>query len=132
MPRAALEPILPQSAKKFGAEAGRFRFPRTSKMPGANCSIFGCTTSRYRKGISVFKVPIGDDTFNKNWRDQLVNIVTKDRKVNDGLKQQIQKRTIHICELHFEECRLIRRELSQFFSILPVAALILHCIICAC
>ena len=82
-------------------------------MPGANCSIFGCTTSRYTKGLAVLKVPGGDDEYNKSWREKLVNIVTKDRVVTPGLREQIQKRTIHICERHFEESKLIRRKFSR-------------------
>ena len=82
-------------------------------MPGANCSIFGSTTSRYTKGLAVLKVPGGDDEYNKSWREKLVNIVTKDRVVTPGLREQIQKQTIHICERHFEESKLIRRKFSR-------------------
>ena len=71
-------------------------------MPGANCSIFG-STSRKNKGIAIFKVPSGDDEFNKGWRSKLVNIIIKDREVDAGLRKQIVDKTLHICELHYSE-----------------------------
>ena len=43
-------------------------------MPGANCSIFGCGTSRRNKGVSLFKIPSTDDDFNKEWRKKSVTI----------------------------------------------------------
>ena len=82
-------------------------------MPEANCSIFGFTTSRYTKDLAVLKVPGGDDEYNKRWREKLVNIVTKDRVVTPGLREQIQKRNIHICERNFEESKLIRCKFSR-------------------
>ena len=30
-------------------------------MPGANCSIFGCTKSRTTKGLAIFGIPKKDD-----------------------------------------------------------------------
>ena len=81
-------------------------------MPGANCSNFGCTTSRYKKGVAVLKVPGGDDEYNTSWRGKLVHVVTKDRVITPGLRNQIQKRTIHVCERHFEESKLLRRKLT--------------------
>ena len=46
-------------------------------MPGENCAIFGCSTSRRHKGVSIFKIPVAKDEENKNWVRQLINIVTK-------------------------------------------------------
>lgn len=79
-------------------------------MPGSNCSIFGCSTSRKHKGIAIFKLPSGDDEYNKVWREKLVNIITKDRKIDASLKKQIQNKNLHICELHYSEDSLIRNE----------------------
>ena len=77
-------------------------------MPGANCSIFGCSTSRKSKGIAIFKVPSGDDEYNKTWRDKIVTIITRDREIDTGLKRQIDAKTLHVCELHYPEESLIR------------------------
>ena len=79
-------------------------------MPGANCSIYGCTTSRYSQGMATFGLPKGEDTYNMEWRAKLVHIITKDRVIDQPLKKQIEKKTLHVCELHFQEGRIIRRK----------------------
>ena len=75
-------------------------------MPGANCSIFGCSTSRSKTGIGIFKVPLPTTDFNKKWRQELIAIITKDRVVDASLKRQIETNTLHICERHFREEQL--------------------------
>lgn len=77
-------------------------------MPGANCSVYGCATSRRTKYISIFGLPAGEDDYNANWRQQMVNIITKDRVIDQSLKVQIDKKTLHVCELHFEDNNIIR------------------------
>ena len=79
-------------------------------MPGANCSVYGCRTSRYTTGISIFSVPRGDDEYSTNWRANIEHIITKDRVVNKAFREQILKRRIHVCELHFEKVKLVRRK----------------------
>ena len=75
-------------------------------MPGANCSIFGCSTSRSKTGIGIFEVPLRTTDFNKKWRQELIAIITKDRVVDASLKHQIETNTLHICERHFREEQL--------------------------
>ena len=60
------------------------------------------------KDIAIFKVPSGDDDYNKAWRDKIVAIITRDREINPGLKRQIEAKTLHVCELHYPEESLIR------------------------
>lgn len=73
-------------------------------MPGANCSIYGCSTSRKSKGISIFKVPSsGNDEYNTQCREKIVNIITKSREIDAGLRRKIEARTLHTCELHYPE-----------------------------
>ena len=79
-------------------------------MPGANCSIYGCPTSRKSKGISIFRVPTGDDEYSKNWREKIVNIITKDRVIDKNLRSQIEKKNLYTCELHYLEDQLIRND----------------------
>ena len=77
-------------------------------MPGANCAVFGCGSSRYRKlgqaeDISIFKLP----NPNKNeifyqWNKEILNIITRDRVVTSDFRERIQKNNIYICEKHFE------------------------------
>ena len=49
-----------------------------------------------------------DDEFNRNWRNKLIQIITRDRENDSNLKGQIQRRTLHICKLHYPEECLIR------------------------
>ena len=77
-------------------------------MPGANCSIYNCSTSRKDKGIAIFKNPAGDDDFNRKWRENLVNIITRDRVIDQNLQRQINENTLHTCEHHYTEDCLLR------------------------
>ena len=87
-------------------------------MPGANCSIYGCGTSRGRKnyeGVSIFKIP-GTKPFQNNtqeqqlqWRKEFLSCVTKDRVVDAGLADQISKDNIYICEKHFSPESILRK-----------------------
>lgn len=72
-------------------------------MPGANCSIYGCGTSRKHVGISIFKIPTKDDELSKKTREAWVRLVTRDREVDASLRKQIHENNIHICEKHFEK-----------------------------
>ena len=72
-------------------------------MPGENCSIFGCSTSRRNKDLGIFKVPLPNSDVNKKWRSELINIITKDRVVDDALKKRIAITNLFICERHFSK-----------------------------
>jgi hypothetical protein len=75
-------------------------------MPGANCSIVGCSTSRRNKELSIFKIPSETTDFNRNWRKELINIITKDRVIDDSLRRQIDSSRLYICEKHFSKDQL--------------------------
>ena len=75
-------------------------------MPGENCAIYGCSSSRRNKGISLWKLPTPNTDFNKKWRADLLNIVLKDRVMDSNLKRQIETDRIYICELHFGQDQL--------------------------
>ena len=51
-------------------------------MPGENCAISDCKTSRRDKGVAFFKIPKEKNEFTKKWASELINIVTKDRVVD--------------------------------------------------
>ena len=71
-------------------------------MPGDNCAIFGCSTSRRHKSISIFKVPLPNSEVNKKWSSELINIITtKDREVDASLRKRINTCKLFICERHF-------------------------------
>ena len=40
----------------------------TFEMPGDNCSILGCSTSRATPGVALLGMPKNDDEYNVNWR----------------------------------------------------------------
>lgn len=87
-------------------------------MPGANCSVFGCSTSRKDSGISLFKLPAPKDEAHKKWRGDLLCVITRDRVLDSSLKKQIEKDTVHICEKHFTEDQLYTCKCA-FISIKP-------------
>lgn len=88
-------------------------------MPGANCSIFGCNTSRKTTGISIFALPKGEDELSKQTRKAWVNEITRNRVIDQDLRRQIEKRTLHICEKHFEE-RFIEKRKSYFHEYVDI------------
>ena len=47
-------------------------------MVGANCSIFGCSSSLRKPGVAILKVPQGHDEWSSNWSKSIVSVVTKD------------------------------------------------------
>ena len=49
-------------------------------MPGENCAIFGCSTSRGNVGMTFFKVPKECDDFKKKWASELINVITNQNK----------------------------------------------------
>ena len=73
-------------------------------MLGEICSIYGCSASRRYTGVAFFKVPKETDDFTKKWTSELINIITKDRVVDDVLRKKIndsEHKKLWICELHF-------------------------------
>ena len=61
-------------------------------MPEANCCIFGSTKSRTTKGLAVFDIPKKDDEWHRDWREKLVNIITKDWEIHADLRGQIERK----------------------------------------
>ena len=70
-------------------------------MPGANCSIKGCSTFRRTKGISIFKIHKASNVSQEEWRNELVNVITRDREVDQDFRRQIKEDRLHICRRHF-------------------------------
>ena len=73
------------------------------KMPGQNCSIFGCGTCRNQKEYGLFKLPNGQTEADTKWRREMLNIITKHRIVDDKLKEKINENKIWICQKHFDD-----------------------------
>ena len=52
-----------------------------------------------------------------DWREKLVNTITKDREIDTDLRDQTEKKSLHICKLHFTEDQVIR--LTFKYDIVP-------------
>ena len=52
-------------------------------------------------------------------REKLVNIITKDREIDADLKDQIERKLLHIFELHFIKDQLIRRKFKYIIFCKP-------------
>ena len=61
-------------------------------MVGANCLIFGCSSSRRKSGVATFKVAQGDDVWSSNWRKSIISVVTKNRVIDKALRERIMKK----------------------------------------
>ena len=70
-------------------------------MPGANCSIFGCSTSRRNTEIGIFKVPKAIDAEAKSIREKWIAVIERNRQEDTSFNSQKERDTLHICELHF-------------------------------
>ena len=68
-------------------------------MPGTNCSIKGCSTSRRTKGIIIFKIPQISNVTKEEWRNELGNV--RDREIDQDLRRQIKENRLHIYKKHF-------------------------------
>jgi hypothetical protein len=71
-------------------------------MPGANCSIFGCNTSRKTTAISIFVLPKGEDELSRKTHKEWLRQIKRNRVIDQDLRWQIEVRTVHICKKHFE------------------------------
>ncbi len=79
-------------------------------MPGANCSIFGCSTSRRQSGISIFGLPKAEDELSRKTRQEWVNVITRNRVIDADLRRQVEEGRVHVCEKHFEEKFIEKRK----------------------
>ena len=61
-------------------------------MVRAHCSIFGCSSSRRKSRVAIFKVPQGDDEWGSNWRKSIISVVTKDHVTDKALRERIMKK----------------------------------------
>ena len=86
-------------------------------MVGSNCSIYGFLNSRNKiKGLGIFRIPTKDDEYSKNWRNALVKIITKDRVVDNQLREQ--KKDLYIFVTYTTE--KIKPIVVSFSSLIPI------------
>ncbi len=70
-------------------------------MPGANCSIYGCNSSRRNPHIGIFKVPKAIDQEASIIREQWIAAIARNREEDPDFRSQKERDTLHNCELHF-------------------------------
>ena len=71
-------------------------------MPGANCCIPLCGTSRRHKRIGIFGIIAATDQKITEWRKNLLGEIKKTREVDKVFHEQILKNSVKICEMHFK------------------------------
>ncbi|KXJ07724.1 DNA transposase THAP9 [Exaiptasia diaphana] len=71
-------------------------------MPGDNCAVFGCGSSRRTKGIGIWKLPSGKDEESRKWRDAWLKEITKCREMDQNFRNQLKYDRVFICEKHFK------------------------------
>ena len=73
-------------------------------MPGANCSVYGCGTSRYTKDIGIFQIPCSKkgDKNQEKWRADFLAAITRSRVADQHFKQMVEENKIYACEKHFK------------------------------
>ena len=77
-------------------------------MPGVNSAIPGCSTSISTPGVALLGIPKNDDEYSVNSRKNIVDMITKIRVADASLKRQIERKSLHFCEKHYLEEKLIR------------------------
>ena len=65
-------------------------------MVGANCSIFGCSSSKRKSGVAIFKVPQGVDQWSSDWRKNIISVAAKDRVIDKALRERITQKNIFV------------------------------------
>ena len=61
-------------------------------MPGANYVIYGCSSAKATRGVSLCRSCL---TLEEN----IVAVITQDRVIDDNLKRQIKNQTLCTCRL---------------------------------
>ena len=74
------------------------------RVSGENCLVFNWQISRAAPGISLFGVPTKDDEYCRNWRKNIVAVITCDTVMKAILKDTLE--TKHF-ELHYPQENMI-------------------------
>ena len=60
-------------------------------MPGVNYEIYGCSSARLTKGVSLY--------WSLTLKENIVAVITQDRVTDDSLKRKTKKQTLCTCRL---------------------------------
>ena len=82
-------------------------------MPGANCYVCACSASRRNKEVGIFKLP--EQRCKQEMEESdLLNVITKDRVVDDILKRKIDRNPLSV--EHF--LKINEKKKSEFANFL--------------
>ncbi|KAJ8050297.1 hypothetical protein HOLleu_03441 [Holothuria leucospilota] len=70
-------------------------------MPGDNCAVNGCGTSRRSKGVGIFKLPAAKNQEYMRWHASWLNEITKSRVIDKEFREKIRNDRVFTCERHF-------------------------------
>ena len=79
-------------------------------MPGLSCALPQCNVYQQKGGPSLFKITKLDDEWSRNWREKVVNVISKVRVLDARFKKQIDEKSFAVCEHHYKENCIIRRK----------------------
>ena len=68
-------------------------------MPGENCCVVNCGTSRRTKGVGIFKLPSVES--NNEWCKRWLAEILKTRVADRDFKRMIDNGRVFTCERHF-------------------------------
>lgn len=71
-------------------------------MPGLNCAVLGCDTSRRTKGIDIFKLLAAKNDEYKKWREERLSEITKTRVIYKVFRGETLNDAVYICEKHLK------------------------------
>ena len=60
-------------------------------MSGVNYVLYGCSSARTTPGVSLYR--------SLTLEENTIAVITQDKVIDDNLKRQIKKRTLHTCRL---------------------------------
>ena len=76
-------------------------------MPGTNCSIFGCGTSRCNTGIGIFRLPSGKDKKSQQTRDEWIKVITRNCVVDANFHRILEAGNVDLCEKHLKKTNAV-------------------------
>ena len=74
-------------------------------MPGENCSIVKCGTSRRNSGVGIFQIP--NEKKHPEWRKAWLGEILKTREPTSDFKAMIAENNVYACEKHFRADEIV-------------------------
>lgn len=71
-------------------------------MPGDNCTVSGCGSSRGTKGTDIWKLPAAKDDAHKKWWDEWLKEIIGTREIDQEFHKRIEGNKVFTSERHFD------------------------------